>query len=633
MSLDNINNTKATSSHEFSKSTILNRTENFSQQIIINDENKLWVYNIEARSLNLAYEATAVINSFEIDRSGETFLTIFDEKPIIISFPYENLNSKSTDFNIIFEEARIKPRGIAFDYMGEILYIVDESIGCLIVADVHTKQYNILLNDLLQPVSVSVDPQEGVMFILQISHSVLKGNMNGENIISIIEGNGISAFTMDYKLKRLYWVDDFVGIKSSDYSGKNQFTIATITSTIVDLSILNNQLFWLWQDHHNSSVHQLLSCKINANSCHDRVMYPLKDLRTPVSIKSFTNQKHEKTTSVLNPCKINKGKCQDICLISSLGTYSCACKLGWQLNPDERTCRESRDFILYVTENLIRGHILDGTKKTFTDVILPTTYRTNSSKYITSFDYDQRNDNFYFAEDRYVYRINLKQYKPQKLLFDLTDFNLYHGTVIINLAFDWLAEKLYYFRYEKYSTSGYMRYYIKKYKFDGFENVRYFDCKAVIKAGMIIHPQRKYMFYIGTNDSMIGHRKHVERISLNATISSISLNTTSVDINLRKPLTIDYQENRLYWIEKNYSSLIIKQSNLDGLDVHQIILENLPLVDRIFIYRQWIYLVDNTTVWRVYKKTGKGCIKVMSIPTNNINGPIIDDIKLINDVT
>lgn len=640
------------------KSPIPNKTANIYRQIIINDENKLWAYNVENQSLNLAYEATGVVDSFTIHESGGTFLSIRGNTSMIISSPYENLLTKNTNFNIIFEEARIQPRGTAFDHIGEMLYIVDESKGCLIVADIRTKQYNILLSDLMQPVDIFLDPPEGIMFILQMSHSVkkknktirnysnimlhkittdifvsvdlqiLKGNMHGENVNALIEGSGISAFTVDHKLKRLYWVDDFVGIKSSDYDGKDQFSIKTVTSTIIDLLILDDHLFWLWQDHHDSSMHQLLSCEINEGSCLHRTMYPLKNLRSPVSIRKFANSKKQKTTSNLNPCKINKGNCQHMCLVSSRNSHSCACKLGWQLNPDERTCRESRNFILYATGNLIRGHILDGTKKTLTDVIIPTTYKTNSSKYLTSFDYDQRNDNFYYTEGRYVYRMKLKENKPEKLLFQLTDLRFKD---IINLAFDWLSEKMYYIRYETYSASGYIRYYIKKYKFEGFDNVGYFDCQTIIKSGIVIYPQQNLIFYAGKNVSQHPNSRRIERIFTNTTEFPIILNATSVNTDLKKPMDIDYQENRLYWIEQDNSSLVIKQSNLEGLDVHQITVENISSVERIFVYRQWIYLVDNTTVWRVYKSTGKGTIKVMSIPNNGTNRLMIEDIKLISD--
>lgn len=67
--------------------------------------------------------------------------------------------------------------------------------------------------------------------------------------------------------------------------------------------------------------------------------------------------------STANPCKLNNGGCQQLCLLSNSSStgYSCACKLGQKLNADQKTCKSAVEekFLLYTQGKFLRGKNLD----------------------------------------------------------------------------------------------------------------------------------------------------------------------------------------------------------------------------------------------------------------------------------
>lgn len=146
---------------------------NFTEKVILNDNNNLWIYNTKNETLNVLHEAFNSIDSFEALTTESIFLSTFNSTFTTVSSLNRDANASRFNYSMIFEEARVRTRSMVFDHFGENLYIIDESKGTLIVVDVHTKDYNVLLADLIEPSKITLDPFKGVMFILQLSHSVM----------------------------------------------------------------------------------------------------------------------------------------------------------------------------------------------------------------------------------------------------------------------------------------------------------------------------------------------------------------------------------------------------------------------------------------------------------------------------
>ncbi|XP_058790318.1 low-density lipoprotein receptor-related protein 1B-like isoform X2 [Phymastichus coffea] len=600
---------------------------NFTERVILNDNNNLWEYDAKNETLNVLHEATSSIDTFEILAGKNIFLSTFSSTLTTISSLDRHGNTTKYNYTTIFEESRVRPKSLAFDRIGENLYIVDESKGTLIVINVNTREYNVLLADLIQPSKILLDSSAGVMFILQNLNSIIRADMSGENLNVIVEKSGISALALDCSGERVYWVNDVVGIESSDYDGKNLRYFHTDTATIIDISAWNKRLYWLWQDHHRMSKHQLVFCRTDDDICVDYLMQPLNSLENPTSIKVIAEKDKQSNQSTANPCNIGGGECEQLCLLVPRGRRSCACKLGWQLNPDKRTCRETRDFILYATDSTVRGRTLDVTRKILTDVILPTPYRVESLKSSIIFDYDYRHDVLYFSDGKNIFKTNLKGYRNQTTLLE------YNENVITDLVYDWLSGNLYASEYEDqqiyYYTEG-IKHYIKVFDVKHDTITRHVQLRSFTngysrRSSLCIYPNQHYIFYIAT----LLYTQSIYRLSTTSN-SSIPFATLQDAIaHLSRPTAIDYSENRVYWICISDQTTRIDHANFDGNDVRSILVHGVSDPTFIFVYREWIFLANSNTIWRVKKKDGKNVVTVLSRQSSDRN--TIYDVRLISD--
>lgn len=61
---------------------------------------------------------------------------------------------------------------MVLDHFSDNLYVVDEAAGNLVVVNIRSGEYSLLMSELNRPHDVVLDPEEGLMFILQLSDSV-----------------------------------------------------------------------------------------------------------------------------------------------------------------------------------------------------------------------------------------------------------------------------------------------------------------------------------------------------------------------------------------------------------------------------------------------------------------------------
>ena len=183
--------------------------------------------------------------------------------------------------------------------------------------------------------------------------------MDGSSVMEIVN-NGhshISAITINRKSKRIYCLTDFNIIETSDYEGVNRFIFHRadhVTDHKVNLVFHDNQLFWL-SDAYQSNKTIVYSCNSTGIHCDD-----LLERAVPFSTKNIRAAPESFDTSKGNPCTTNNGYCEQLCLLSTAG-HSCACKIGWQLNTNGKTCSAVTKFLIYSQGQHFLGRILDST--------------------------------------------------------------------------------------------------------------------------------------------------------------------------------------------------------------------------------------------------------------------------------
>lgn len=85
--------------------------------------------------------------------------------------------------------------------------------------------------------------------------------------------------------------------------------------------------------------------KINAeNENQTQIILKNEDTQVVFTVECLKNRQISK-----NPCAKNNGQCQQLCITSKISkeNYTCACKIGYELSSDGKSCFPVQEFILY----------------------------------------------------------------------------------------------------------------------------------------------------------------------------------------------------------------------------------------------------------------------------------------------
>lgn len=453
------------------------------------------------------------------------------------------------------------------------------------------------------------------------------GKMDGTWLTKIVEDSETFAITLDKKSKRVYWVQDFFAIESSDYDGKNRQLVFSDSVGMSSLAILDDKLYWLWPNYGHVNA-TLWSCLLKNNTCTKHAAHEDGLFRNAKHMKAILDP-NEETKNVSNICSINNGGCQHLCLITGYEDRSCACKLGWQLNPDRRTCRYITDFVLYVIDNYIKGRIIDNAKPAFVDVFWPITYDviTVNIKGMIDFDYDLANDNFYFSDDIQIYRMKLRSPIRGNQTILLPTETSY---VIEDLALDWITGNMYYsLRSRTYSKRHYLMMFnvnkgseykkvIANYAYDAI-----FGLQACPYA-LAIYPSKGYLFFTVGGDT----QRSIETMTMNGTHVSQIFQIPFV--HEHRLIDIDYEKDKIYWIYNTNENTKIKCADFDGSNEKIIEIDSMRMAKTVSVYHQWIYISNDTGIWRVQKDTGHGLSKILDVSENYQNSKKIIGTRLLS---
>lgn len=157
---------------------------------------------------------------------------------------------------------------------------------------------------------------------------MLRINLDGTDIKTIVTGQHIAALTVDNESDRLYYSElGILTIKSCDLEGENGRTLVSdITTT--SLTIYKDKLYYVLY-----SIQLFYVDKTSGN--HRRKVIRggdtgITDLHA-VSGDSLTNRQRQ-------PCAMNNGDCSHICYISPFRGKTCGCPEGLILNLNGLHC-------------------------------------------------------------------------------------------------------------------------------------------------------------------------------------------------------------------------------------------------------------------------------------------------------
>ncbi|XP_028437900.1 low-density lipoprotein receptor-related protein 1 isoform X2 [Perca flavescens] len=445
-------------------------------------------------------------------------------------------NGALTSFEVVIQYGLATPEGLAVDWIAGNIYWVESNLDQIEVAKLDgTMRTTLLAGEVEHPRAIALDPRDGILFWTDWDASLPRieaASMSGEGRRTIHRetdsGGWPNGLTVDYMERRIVWIDARSdAIYSAKYDGSGLIEVLRgheYLSHPFAVTMYGGEVYWTdWRTNtlakankwtgHNVTVVQ----RTNTQPFDLQVYHPSRQPQAP------------------NPCATSDGKgpCSHLCLINFNQTFSCACPHLMKLQPDKRTCKESRKFLLYARQIEIRGVDIDNP---YYNYIISFTVPDIDN--VTVVDYDAVEHRIYWSDVRTqtIKRAFINGTGVETVVS--ADLPNAHG-----LAVDWVSRNLFWTSYDANKKQ------INVARLDGsFKN-------AVIQGldkphCLVVHPLLGKLYWTdGDNISMA---------NMDGSNSTILFTDQKGPVGL----SIDYEKEQLYWISSGNST--INHCQLDG---------------------------------------------------------------------
>ncbi|XP_049808128.1 low-density lipoprotein receptor-related protein 6 [Schistocerca nitens] len=453
------------------------------------------------------------------------------------------------------------PDGIAVDWVARNMYWTDTGMDRIEVARLNGELRIVLITeDLGEPRAIAVAPEKGWMFWSDWDSEAPKierASLDGSDRTMLISKdlgwpNGI---TLDLAYDKIYWCDakkDRLEVANMDGSDRREIISDNLPHPF-GLSLLGDYLYWTdWQRRSIERVN-----KITGN---ERKLIA-DQLPNVMGLKVIRLGEVKGT----NPCAKNNGGCDQLCLNRPGNDYICACKMGYELATDNRTCVIPEAFLLFVRKENIGRISIENNNNV---VNIPVTGIKDAS----ALDFDINDNRIYWTDvkAKTITRSFMNGSNVEKIV----EFGLDSPE---GMAVDWVAHNLY------WSDTGSKR--IEVARLDGRSR------KVLLWEGLgeprslALNPRDGYMYWCDWVTFGV-----IERAALDGSKRTVLIS----EVGDVKGLTIDYVQRRIYWTQLNPSS--IESTDLEGQNRIQVVGKDIEHPKGITQYQDYIYWTDLKTL-------------------------------------
>ncbi|XP_068751456.1 low-density lipoprotein receptor-related protein 1-like isoform X2 [Montipora capricornis] len=248
-----------------------------------------------------------------------------------------------TGIEVVLDTDISHVEGLAVDWVGRNLYIVDSIQAKIFVTTLDGRHKKTLVSEGLQePRAVVVDPSGGNLFYSDCGNRphIGKCPLDGHSTCLVIISKHIGRpndLSLCHITKRLFWVDSKRHvIESCDLNGANRIQLTKLNAPHpFAVTVFEDFVYWTeWLPMAIHRAHRLtgLQHTVLLNSSHKltglQVIHPFRQPPLP------------------SPC--SSSPCSSLCLLRPKGGYRCACADNFHLANDHKTCLDScsnSDFI------------------------------------------------------------------------------------------------------------------------------------------------------------------------------------------------------------------------------------------------------------------------------------------------
>uniref|UniRef100_A0A2C9KAN0 EGF-like domain-containing protein n=1 Tax=Biomphalaria glabrata TaxID=6526 RepID=A0A2C9KAN0_BIOGL len=431
-----------------------------------------------------------------------------------------------------------------------------------------------------QPRALAVNPIKRYLYWADMGQTakIERSLLDGTNRTTIVK-SGISLprdVTIDFVTHDVYWVDAIVdAIQCVTFDGENRRYIQTNTPNPYGLSVFNSYVYWV-----DRNLQKIFRALKSPQGSVPQVLKSNLEMLSDIAIYDQAMQPHDDN----NPCSANNGGCQQLCFAKPNQTEpECGCATG-TLGPQKKTCVAPSSFLLFAAETEIYSLSLDPDS---TSNPIPTISDLQGA---VAVDYDAHENYIYFSQvnSKKISRVKKGSTVVEDLMspsMNTTPGYVHDVTSVEGIAFDWVGKKLYWadlFRNKIYSINV---------------NLTYKVVIATVQSprALAIDPCKGFIYW-----SDWGVTPKIERATMAGNQRQAIVST---DLGWPNGLTIDYEEEKIYWADAQKDR--IERANLDG-NYREVIVETTVHPFSLTVHGFYIYWSDWTLrgIYRAEKHTG-----------------------------
>ncbi|XP_023930314.1 prolow-density lipoprotein receptor-related protein 1 [Lingula anatina] len=512
-----------------------------------------------------------------------------------------------TDIQEVVSVGLITPEGIAVDWVGENIYWIDSNQRQIEVATMQGKLRSTLVaGNIGHPRAIAVDPSVGLLFWTdwekdkpRIESCSMSGH--GRTVvvnITLIDSEGAwpNGLTLDYDLRRVYWVDARSDtISTVRYDGSDYRVVLRnhrLLSHPFAIAVFGSNVYWT--DWKTNSLME--ANKFNGSS----VRVVQRTYAQPFDLKVY----HSKRQSQMkNPCGENNGGCSHLCLLGFNGTADCKCPYFHVLLTDRKTCALNSTFLLYARYYEIRGVDFNNT-----DFNAMPTMSSPHVEIPKAMDIDPVSGMYYWTDSRHG---TIKRARNNG-----TDIETVVDTDLDNpsgLAVDYVSGNMYFSTTREGVGSIWVS------RLDGRQRLKVvYDRKPI--TSLAIHPNKGKIFWTedGTNAQVV----FVANMDGSNVQQFVPDSLTHVDSAFKLySLTIDVDNEKLYFISQglNSGTRRITWCNFDGSDSHMVSFDHsLSDVRTLAVHQGQLYVATGSSIALVHRTGGDVRVEILREGTDDV---------------
>ncbi|ESO82185.1 hypothetical protein LOTGIDRAFT_170222, partial [Lottia gigantea] len=442
---------------------------------------------------------------------------------------------------------------IAVDWIARNIYWTDYRMETVEVADIDGNERVVLIStNITNPRGIEVDPRDGLRYLFWSdwgqNPKIERVGLDGSSRVAIVTDKIYwpNALTLDYPNKRLYFADarlDFIDYCNYDGSGRHRmFSNDHFLRHPHALTIFEDRIYWT-----DRAANRISRC--NKFNCTERTVMA-SNIARPLGIVAYHSVRQPIGS---NSCE--KKPCSHLCLLSptsELG-YKCLCPVGFKMDATSHVCKQASEVVLlYMQPRMISGIKPDSKGK---PSMIPVTSLVDG----LDFDYDSR--------EGFIYYIEKENGSLRRIQINGQNASEFVPTAVIGqpnaLAIDWLSNNLYWAN-EDMSTIEVMKMTGEKHyrKILISNNGKETDVAAPLS--ICLDPVQGKLYWSDKGGNGVPAKIGV--MNMDGTKSKVLVST---DIRVPQYLTIDINNQALYWSDSFHQDTDSEPKSPGGLTVYK----------------------------------------------------------------